>query len=105
MKKVTIFLAILMATMWANAQQPDFLFEHPYPYPVPDDFMTPYYYGEMPYTTSLEMGSGEGYLIAVSASIDAELVETDTIDHSPVLYKVSLEGNVVRELTLGHEGR
>ena len=102
---LSVIALVLIFGGRAFAQEPDFLFEHPYPYPVPHDFMTPYYYGEMPYTTSLEMGSGEGYLIAVSASIDAELVETDTIDHSPVLYKVSLEGNVVGELTLGHEGR
>ena len=88
------------------AQEPDFLFEHPYPYPVPDDFMiTGAYLGEMPYTTSLEMGSGDGYLIAMSANINADVMETDTVARPPVVYKVSLEGNVVGELTLGQEGR
>jgi len=100
-----IALVVFFGGKTLVAQEPDFLFEHPYPYPVPDDFMTSGYLGEMPYTTSLEMGSGEGYLIAMSASINANLMETDTVARPPVVYKVSLEGNVVGELTLGHEGR
>ena len=83
-----IALVVFFGGKTLVAQEPDFLFEHPYPYPVPDDFMTSGYLGEMPYTTSLEMGSGEGYLIAMSASINANLMETDTVARPPVVYKV-----------------
>ena len=103
-KKILSVIAIaLLFGVKGFAQQPDFLFEYPYPYPVPEYFMISNYMGEQPYTTSLEMKAGEGYLVAVSAF--NSLVEADTTDRPPVVYKVSTEGNLVDELTLGHEGR
>lgn len=99
MKKTLLLLCMLSALFFGEAQQPDFLFEYPYPYPL---LHWPY---ENPVTVLLEVepnGTTEGfYFLSVSEGKQIELYESDPV-FLPVLYKVSNTGEVLDELTLGY---
>jgi len=105
MKKLTFILAILMATMLAKAQQPDFLFEHLYPYQLNHQL----FYDERVEAVHLEIASdsdSEGfYFVAASDSKNFPYYESDSVAFPPIVYKVSLEGEILGELALGYEGR
>ena len=93
----------LLVSVKTVAQQPDFLFEHSYPYPIPHGIRY-----EAPYSCILEIapeGIADGfYLITASDAKSYSLFESDSI-FSPILYKVSYEGEVMGELTLGYDNR
>ena len=93
----------LFVNVKAMAQHPDFLFELSYPYPIIHTIMY-----ETPYNCTLEVapyGNSEGfYLVAVSDLKNYSIHESDSI-FPPKLYKVSYEGEVMDELTLGYDNR
>lgn len=102
--KVMLGLALILVFMpKAFAQQPDFLFEHSYPYPI-----THTIWYENPYNCTIEVVTDEKsdgfYLVAVSDQKNYSLYESDSI-FSPKLYKVSYEGEIMDELTLGYDDR
>lgn len=107
-KKQPLFIlgAVLAMLLCSNsaAQQPDFLFEHPYPYPILHTLKW-----EVPYTFTLEVApesNPEGcYLVAVSDLKPVSCYESDSVAFPPMVYKVSHMGTVVGELPLGYEGR
>ena len=109
MKKTRQFILGLALTLFsclnAIAQQPDFLFEHLYPYPL---FHT-LFYQEGVEVVHLEIAPNafsEGfYLVAASDSKSYFYYETDSIAFPPLVYKVSLDGEILGELALGYEDR
>lgn len=98
-----IVLTMLLCSN-SMAQQPDFLFEHPYPYPILHTLKW-----KVPYTFTLEVApesNPEGcYLVAVSDLKPASCYESDSVAFPPMVYKVSHTGTLVGELPLGYEGR
>ena len=101
-KKLPIVLSLallLVAKMYP--QQPDFLFEHQYPYPLPLTLAW-----EHPETFALEVTQKEPlegfYLITAGEGKNSEFYETTPVS-PPVVYKVSLEGEVLSELVLEFE--
>ena len=105
MKKLTFIFAILMTTMLAKAQLPDFLFEHLYPYQLNHTL----FWEEVPNVVHLEIApnaDSEGfYLVAASDSKNFPYYESDSVAFPPIVYKVSLKGEILGELALGYEGR
>lgn len=98
MKKVTLFLAILMATCWVQAQQPDFYFEHPMP---------EYEYSYNAYSTNAILEINNGCCLIALSSVEAEtwfLVNYPYENLPAKVFKVSPMGEFVGELSLGLEG-
>ena len=95
----------VLAYLNAQAQQPDFLFEHPYPYQLDHTV----FWEERVEVVHLEVasdGNSEGYcFVAASDSKNYNFYETDSVKFMPIVYKVSPEGDVISELALGYEGR
>ena len=100
---IVALLFTLLIGSGVKAQQPDFLFEHPYPYPIVHTLMW-----ETPYTFAMEVAPDNptegGYLIAMSDFKDALYYETDDVAQ-PIVYKVSFAGDIIGELALGFDDR
>ena len=110
MKRLYAVIAGLTLALFAcfkvTAQQPDFLFEHPYPYKL----LHTIFLEERLNVVHLEVAptsDSEGCLLVVAS--DAKnfvyYYEEDSIAFPPMVYKVSLEGEILGELALGYEGR
>ena len=102
---IVCFALALGATSIVSAQQPDFLFEHPYPY----EFTHVVFLEEQVEVVHLEIapdGDSEGcYFVAASDSKNASSYESDSVAFMPMVYKVSLGGEILGELALGYEDR
>ena len=109
MKTYRIILCIaiaLLACIKTVAQQPDFLFEHLYPYQLNHTL----FWEEDLNVVHLEVAPDgdmeEGcYLVAASDSKNPTYYESDSVVFPPMVYKVSLEGEILGELALGYEDR
>ena len=103
MKKRFSFILSLALLLVAKtfSQQPDFLFEHRFPYPI---LHTVNY--EHIETFTLEVApddTTEGfYLISTGDGKNSNWYEIDPVS-PPIVYKVSLEGELLGELALGSE--
>ena len=101
----TVLSFALFVCLNSVAQQPDFLFEHPYPYHLIHQL----FYDERVEVVHLDIasdGKSEGCcFIAASDSKDPYCYETDSTAFMPIVYKVSPEGEVLGQLALGYEGR
>ena len=93
----------LFVSIQAVAQEPDFLFEQTYPYPI---IYTLRY--EAPLTFTLQLSSDDEsetfYLVSVSDQKNW-YYETDSVVFQPIVYKVSEQGEILGELALGYEER
>ena len=99
------FHLALFSCLNAMAQQPDFLFEHPYPYQLTHTVFWEENV-EVVHLVVASDGNSEGYsFVAASDSKNSNFYETDSVNFMPIVYKVSHEGEVLGELALGFEGR
>ena len=101
-KRLPFILSLaLLIVAKSFSQQPDFLFEHPYPYPILHTL--DYEHIE---TFTLEVApddTTEGfYLISTGDCKNSDWYEIDPVS-PPIVYKVSLEGEVLGKLALGSE--
>lgn len=109
MKKKPLIITVLSFALFvclnSVAQQPDFLFEHPYPYHLTHML----FWEERLEVVHLDIasdGNSEGCcFIAASDSKSPYFYETDSTAFMPIVYKVSPEGEVLGQLALGYEGR
>ena len=106
-KKYSILAGLalaLLACLNSVAQQPDFLFEHPYPYKLTHTL----FWDETVEVVHLDIAPSENSegccFIAASDGKNPYYYETDTA-FRPIVYKVSPEGEVLGELALGYEER
>ncbi len=93
-------LFVLFGNIYSQTQHPDFLWERTCPFPIIHTLRWEY-----PVCTVLDGEIDGCYLIAVSDYRNFETYETDSIFYSPMVYKVSKEGELVAEFALGYEDR
>ena len=98
---IILYLALALLTLIkTNAQQPDFLFEKPYPYPIIHTLPS-----QQPYNYSLAVttndGADECYFVSVCEYKSMLFYEEDSIAFMPIIYKISHEGEVLGEFALG----
>ena len=107
MKKSSVIVILLMTALLgtAQAQQPDFLLESPYPFKL----LHTLFYQERVEVVHLEIApdtESEGFfLVAASDNKSISFYESDSVAFPPMVYKVSSEGEILGELALGYEGR
>ena len=95
------FVLILVLSFGARAQQPDFLFERPCPFPITHTLS----YEEIPVCGLLDGELDGCYILDISDIKLTTAYETDSVHFQPLVLKVSPEGEIVGELSLGFEGR
>ena len=102
---IVCFILVLGATSIVAAQQPDFLFENPYPY----KFTHTVFLEERVEVVHMEIapdGDSEGcYFVAASDDKSHSYYESDSMAYMPMVYKVSRGGEILGELALGYEDR
>ena len=104
-KNRIVFGIVLSIQVCSNllAQHPDFLFEYPYPFTLPHML----FFEERVEVVHLEIAPNANtnsfYLVAASDDKNTLYYESDSVVFQPMIYKVSLEGEVLGNLVLGYE--
>jgi hypothetical protein len=100
-----VVLAMLIAAK-LPAQNPDLLFEQPFPYPMLH--ATYLSFAEKPYCYVTEVapnGESDGFcLVTVNHDKSCFFYETESV-YPPLVYKVSRQGELLGELKLGYDDR
>ena len=104
-KRLIGAILLLFVAIGAAAQTPDLLFEKPFPYQIQTSYLS---FANKPYCYIMDVfpeDGSEGFcLMTVNHQRQCFSYETESVS-PPLVYKVSEQGELLGELTLGYENR